>query len=134
MKALKLIVINALVFAALLGGVELYFRIRHPSPDPATQNALWQNFHTYVMFLTGTGHYTRWIDRNADRDYAADVQTNSLGFNDRHEFSYTKPYAKAPNERVVLFTSGSAGWGVGATSNEATVAGRIQFHLNELQH
>lgn len=134
MKAFKLIVINALVFVALLGGLELYFRIRHPSPDPATQNALWQNFHTYVMFLTGQGRYTAWTNRNTGRDYPADVQTNSLGFNDRHEFSYTKAYAKAPKERVVLFTSGSAGWGVGATTNEATVAGRLQHHLNALQH
>jgi hypothetical protein len=38
------------------------------------------------------------------------------------------PYNKAANERVVLFASGSAGWGVGSTSNETTVAGRMEHY------
>jgi hypothetical protein len=61
------------------------------------------------------------------------VRTNSLGYNDRHEFIVGQTYKKAANEKVVLFTGGSAAWGVGATSTDRTVAGRMEYYLNSLQ-
>ena len=44
-----------------------------------------------------------------------------------------RSYKKAANEKVVLFTGGSAAWGVGATATDRTVAGRMQYYLNTLQ-
>jgi len=63
----------------------------------------------------------------------ADLKGNNQGFNDKHDFSLTEPYRKAGNERVVLFTGGSTAWGVGATSVETTIAGRMELHLNAMQ-
>ena len=135
LKKSRVVAINAIVFIALLGSLELYYRFRHPgaTADFPDHNGLWQKFQSYVMITTAPGPYKQWFDKFKNENYSADVVTNSLGFNDRHEFDYTKPYHKAPNERVVLFTSGSAGWGVGSTSNETTVAGRMQHYLNTLQ-
>jgi hypothetical protein len=62
------------------------------------------------------------------------VRTNSLGYNDPHEFIVGRPNKKAANEKVVLFTGGSAAWGLGATATDRTVAGRMQYHLNTLQN
>ena len=47
--------------------------------------------------------------------------------------AWASPYKKAANEKVVLFTGGSAAWGVGATATDRTVAGRMQYYLNTLQ-
>ena len=47
--------------------------------------------------------------------------------------SWASTYKKAANEKVVLFTGGSAAWGVGATATDRTVAGRMQYYLNTLQ-
>jgi lysophospholipase L1-like esterase len=132
-RTVRIIFINAIVFIALLGAIELFYRVWRPSPAEGN-NGLWQNFHTYVMFLTAPGTYNAWTNQNTKEIYPANVVTNSLGFNDHHEFAYTGRYEKAPNERVVLFTSGSTGWGVGATSTDTTVSGRMQFYLNSLQN
>ena len=51
----------------------------------------------------------------------------------RHEFIVGRPYKKAANEKVVLFTGGSTAWGVGATATDRTVAGRMEYYLNTLQ-
>src|SRR5262245_58876776 len=135
LRAMMVVAINAIVFVALVGGVELYYRIKNPAADSEfpDNNGLWQKFHSYVMIATAPGRYRQWADTFKNQVYPADVVTNSLGFNDRREFDYTKPYQKAANERVVLFTSGSAGWGLGATSNETTIPARMQHYLNTLQ-
>jgi len=134
MRRAVVIAVNVVAFLALLGAIELYFRLWHPAAATlADQNALWQRFQPYVMHLTGAGTYDRWINSFTGELYGANVKTNSLGFNDGRELSYTHPYAKAPNERVVLFTGGSSAWGVGATANDTTIAARMQFHLNSLQ-
>jgi hypothetical protein len=129
---LKLVLVNLAVFLALLAGLEVYYRLAHPRED-LLANALWQSFHSYVMFLAAPGEYKTWTNRNTGRSYAAQVRTNGLGFNDRHEFDYAAPYAKASNEKTVLFTGGSAAWGIGATSTQATIAGRMEHHLNAMQ-
>jgi hypothetical protein len=51
----------------------------------------------------------------------------------RQEVDFSRLRSKAENERVVLFTGGSAAWGVGATSNETNIAGRMQAILNGKQ-
>jgi hypothetical protein len=135
LHGLRVVVINLIVLAGLLGAVEIYFRLAYPPQiNPfADNNGLWQSFHAYTMSMAAAGRYRQWRNAFTGQVYPADVATNSLGFNDRREFDYDKPYHKAANERVVLFTSGSAGWGVGATSTDTTVAGRMQYHLNTLQ-
>jgi hypothetical protein len=130
-----IVVVNCLVLIALLGAIELFYRLKSPtSPDEdATTNGLWQKYAPYVMFEAAPGSYSRWTNKFTGKTYQADVKTNSLGFNDPHEFSYDKPYQKASNERTVLFSGGSAAWGVGATAIATTVAGRTQYYLNSMQ-
>jgi hypothetical protein len=129
------VVINIVVLIALLGAIELYYRIWHPvsANEFPDQNGLWQKFHSYTMIMTAPGRYRQWENTFTHEIYSANVVTNSLGFNDPREFDYTTLYKKAANERVVLFSSGSVGWGVGSTSTDTTVAGRMQYYLNTLQ-
>jgi len=129
------VVVNCVVLVALLVSVELYYRWKYsgaPAQFPTT-NGLWQKYAPYVMFLTAPGTYTAWTDTFTGKNFPAHVVTNSLGFNDPHEFDYDKPYQKAPNERVVLFSGGSVAWGVGSTSTATTIAGRMQYYLNTAQ-
>jgi hypothetical protein len=128
-------IVNAAIFLILLVMVEGAFRLwERPKTVPSSiPNPIEHRFHAYMTSMVAPGRYSRWHNVLTGEDYPANIVTNSLGFNDHHEFSYTKPYAKAPNERVVLFVSASAGWGVGATSTDATIPGRMQFHLNGMQ-
>lgn len=135
-RGVRVVAINFIILLVMLGAVELYFRLRYLGtisefPD---NNGLWQKFHSYTMIMTAPGNYRKWVNTFTKETYRADVVTNSLGFNDRHEFDYTKPYKKVANEQVVLFTSGSAGWGLGASSTDTTVPARMQYYLNTLQH
>lgn len=132
-RGVVIVVVNVMVFAGLCGAVELYFRLRHPAEARLPANALWQVFRPYVMFTTTPGHYPGWQNEFTGKTIASTVTTNSLGFNDPHEFSYTKPYQKEPNEKVVLFTGGSSAWGVGSSATDKTVAGRMQYYLDTSQ-
>ncbi|HUP58236.1 MAG TPA: acyltransferase [Bdellovibrionota bacterium] len=50
-------------------------------------------------------------------------RTNNYGFLTRQDFQpFNGHWKKAPNERVVLLTGGSAAWGQGASSNETSMA------------
>lgn len=133
LQGILIVSVNLLVFAALCGAVEIYFRIHDPGPAEAPPNALWQTVQPYVMFTTVPGNYPGWKSEFTGDVIASTVSTNSLGFNDPHEFSYTKPYTKAPNEKVILLTGGSAAWGLGATATDKTIAGRMQYYLNAAQ-
>jgi hypothetical protein len=135
LRGIFVVAVNLIVLVALLGTIELYFRWRYPAdPDQfVATNGLWQKFAPYTMFLTAPGTYIGWKNEFTDEAIPAHVVTNSLGFNDTHEFDYSKPYRKAANERVVLFTGGSVAWGLGSTSTETTIAGRMQYYLNNAQ-
>jgi hypothetical protein len=134
LKACLIVTINLAVFVSLLAGIETYYRVWHPpQPSFADNNGLWQVFRPYVMFTSSPGVYKVWHNDLTNEHYPANVVTNSLGFNDPREFSLTQRYVKATNERVVLFTSGSVGWGVGATATDKTIAGRMEHYLNTLQ-
>jgi len=133
-RKLFVVGINLLVFLVLLSSIELYYRIWPPNvlADPSP-NRLWQKFRAHVTLTVAPGTYDRWFNTFTKQSFPADIVTNSLGFNDRREFEYSKPYVRAANERIVLFTSASAGWGIGSTSDETTVAGQMQHYLNALQ-
>jgi hypothetical protein len=85
------------------------------------------------MFVTAPGTYSAWTNTFTGESFPAHIVTNSLGFNDRREFDFTQLHDKAPNEKIVLFTGGSVAWGVGATSTDKTIAGRMEHYLNSLQ-
>ena len=132
-NAIRLVAVNLIVLIVLLGGIEFYFRHWGHEQRNDLPNGLWQTFQPYVMITTAPGDYLEFFNTFTNETYRSTVRTNSLGFNDRHEFSLTSPYKKAANEKVVLFTGGSAAWGVGATATDRTVAGRMQYYLNTLQ-
>src|ERR1700730_5986533 len=132
-NAIWVVAVNLIVLAVMLGGVEFYFRHWGHEQQKELVNGLWQSFQPYVMITTAPGDYPRFSNTFTKQTYRSTVRTNSLGYNDMHEFSLTRPYEKAANEKVVLFTGGSAAWGVGATATDRTVAGRMQYYLNTLQ-
>jgi hypothetical protein len=132
-NAIGVVAVNLIVFIVLLGGIEFYFRHWGHEQKKDLPNGLWQSFQPYVMITTAPGDYRRFSNRFTKENFSSTVRTNSLGYNDPHEFSLTRPYKKAANEKVVLFTGGSAAWGVGATATDRTVAGRMQYYLNTLQ-
>src|SRR5580700_736164 len=132
-NAIRVVAVNLIVLIVLLGGIEFYFRHWGHEKQDKLLNGLWQTFQPYVMITTAPGDYREFSNTFTNERYRSTVRTNSLGFNDRHEFDLSSPYKKAANERVVLFTGGSAAWGVGATATDRTVAGRMEYYLNTLQ-
>jgi hypothetical protein len=132
-SAIRLVAVNLIVLVVLLGGIEFYFRHwGHEQPNNF-KNGLWQTFQPYVMITTAPGDYLQFFNTFTSETYPSTVRTNSLGYNDRHEFIVGQTYKKAAKEKVVLFTGGSAAWGVGATATDRTVAGRMEYYLNTLQ-
>jgi hypothetical protein len=130
-----IVAVNIIVFLGLLAAVEAYFRLWGHEQTEASTEQLPQAFQPYVMFTTAAGQHDEWsTNRFTDQKFVSSIRTNSLGFNDRREFSLTKPYKKQLDEKIVLFTGGSAAWGVGATATDRTIAGRMEHHLNALQH
>ncbi len=132
-NAIRVVTVNLIVLIVLLGGMEFYFRHGGHEQQDNLLNGLWQSFQPYVMVTTAPGDYRQFFNTFTNETYRSTVRTNSLGYNDRHEFVVGRPYKKAANEKVVLFTGGSAAWGVGATATDRTAAGRMQYYLNSLQ-
>jgi len=132
-NAIRVVAVNLIVLIVLLGSIEFYFRHWGHEKQERLVNGLWQSFQPYVMIATAPGDYPQFANTFTHENYRSTVRTNSLGYNDPHEFIVGKSYKKAADEKVVLFTGGSAAWGVGATATDRTVAGRMQFYLNTLQ-
>jgi hypothetical protein len=133
-NATRVVAVNLIVLVLLLGGIEFYARHwGHEQQEKKLVNGLWQTFQPYVMITTAPGDHLEYFNTFTKETYPSRVRTNSLGYNDRHEFIVGRPYKKAANEKVVLFTGGSAAWGVGATATDRTVAGRMEYYLNTLQ-
>jgi hypothetical protein len=132
-NAIGVVAVNLIVLIVLLGGIEFYFRHWGHEQQDNLLNGLWQSFQPYVMVTTAPGDYRQFFNTFTNETYRSTVRTNSLGYNDRHEFIVGRPYKKAANEKVVLFTGGSAAWGVGATATDRTAAGRMEYYLNSLQ-
>ena len=132
-NAIRVVTVNLIVLVVLLGGIEFYFRHWVNEKPDGLLNGLWQSFQPYVMVTTAPGEYRQFFNTFTNETYRSTVRTNAEGYNDRHEFVVGQTYKKAANEKVVLFTGGSAAWGVGATATDRTVAGRMQYYLNTLQ-
>jgi hypothetical protein len=134
-QKLKLVAVNLLVFIGLLAALELYFRVIKPVPSAySIANGVQLYLQPYVMFSSPPhAHYGAWVNSFTNSSFKADVTANNQGYNDKHEFSLSEPYHKAENERVVVFTGGSTAWGVGATTGDMTIAGRMEHYLNSAQ-
>jgi len=132
-NAIKVVAVNLIVLVVLSGGIEFYFRHWGHEQQDKLKNGLWQTFQPYVMVTTAPGDYQEFFNSFTNEIVRSTVRTNSLGYNDWHEFIVGHSYKKAANEKVVLFTGGSAAWGVGATATDRTVAGRMEYYLNSLQ-
>jgi hypothetical protein len=132
-NAIRVVAVNLIVLFVLLGGIEFYFRHWGIEKHDKLINGLWQSFQPYVMITTAPGDYPQFTNTFTQETYRSTVRTNSLGYNDPHEFIVGHAYKKTADEKVVLFTGGSAAWGVGATATDRTVAGRMQYYLNTRQ-
>ena len=132
-KTTGVIAVNIVVFVALLVCIELYYRLRMTESAEKFPKGLWQTFQPYVMVTTAPGQYYQFANEFTKKKFISSIKTNSFGFNERREYSLTSVYAKEPSEKLVLFTGGSAAWGVGATATDKTVAARMEYYLNQSQ-
>lgn len=133
-SAIAIVVVNCAVLAVCLAVIEFGFRFNESSESAGAPTTQWLKFTPFMMFTNPhvSGGY-QWKDAIHDQVISSKIVNNQLGFAMREEVDFSKVRPKAENERVVIFTGGSAAWGVGATSNEANVAGRLQSILNESQ-
>lgn len=132
-KGLKLVVVNLLVFAVILLLIEGGFRL-FCSETVNAGNAMWFQYKPYVMFANSEAICTKWFNKHTNKVVEANIRTNSDGFVMKNNLDYTTERFKSINEKVVLFTGGSVAWGVGASSNEKTIAYQLERLLNEAQN
>jgi hypothetical protein len=140
-KGATVVVVNLVVLAVLLGLIELGFRLAYKEPanalasDNSRPTIQWAQFAPFVMFRDP--HYPgggrRWDDVFHDQIIIAKMDNNQLGFAMREEVDFVTVRPKAENERVIVLSGASALWGVGATSIDTNIAGRLQAILNERQ-
>ena len=131
----KLITINVLIFVFLLAGIEIFFRLFVTEKGNAT-GLNWQTLRPYVMF--STPHVASkgfvWDDQYHKRQIGAQISNDQFGFAMTEDVSLSRIRPKAENERVVVFSGGSAAWGVGASSDATTIAGQLESKLNAAQN
>lgn len=135
-KAAKLILINLLVFTILCCFIELGFRlsISYKMPSKQEDNPIDLKFLPYVMFGGPPNHiFSVWVNKYTKETIKSVIKTNSLGIPNDMDFGFNTSYHKQENEKTVLFTGGSAAWGVGASSNSTTITGRLASLLNRAQ-
>ena len=130
---LKVVLINLAVLAGILGLFEYGYRYFHQVPAAVDNYAIWLTFQPYVMFSNPKKHYPKWKNTFSNSFVDTDVASNNYGFTDRDDFDITKPYLKAANEKVVLFTGGSTAWGVGASHNANIIHEKMAAFLNSAQ-
>lgn len=133
---IKRAAIQILIFVALCGITEAtarlweYFR---RNPDRNLQLYL----HPYMMFTAQSGGGFIWQNIITNTRVPSTVVFNNYGFAERFNYSlipdaeYLRQHGKKPGERIVLITGGSVVHGVGATSNDNTIAQQLMRHLNE---
>lgn len=139
-RGAAVMLINLAVLACLLVVSEGLARLLLSDHDPERKtdtqygNPFWFQFQPYLMFSMDKDVDIRFKNGRLPGDIEiGHLKTNNMGFRmaDPVRFDTVRP--KARNERVVLFTGGSAAWGAGATANENTLAERMQTILNESQ-
>ena len=132
MKTFRLVAVNALIFLALLAGLELFFRVKGSPANAAIEQPNGMQLHIlpYVMFANEPhSRYSVWQNIFTGQNEKADIRVNNEGYNDPHDFDWRTPYTKAANEKVILLVGGSTVWGVGSTGFATTIAGALQTEL-----
>lgn len=134
------ILVNVGVLAAMLLACEGMVRLFVPDRDPEramdTQygNPFWFQFQPFLMFSMDADVDIKFKNGRLPGDIEiGHLKTNNMGFRISQPVRFDTVRKKASNERVVLFTGGSAAWGAGASSNDKTIAERLEAHLNESQ-
>jgi hypothetical protein len=131
-----IILIQLVLVAVLVGALEFGARRWEPSfkrPQVDLQLLL----RPYMMFSSGPGRDLVWQDILSKKPVPSTMEFNNFGFAERFDYNmvpdatYLAAHGKKPGERIVLITGGSVVHGVGATSNDATIAGQMMRHLNE---
>jgi hypothetical protein len=139
---LFVIAINLLVFVGLLVTAELVYRAVATSKRIASNNEdnplrfFWTMYRPFVMFTATSLQNRLFVNvykQGKESKFVGKFILNSDGFVMNHELDFSKAYPKAANERFILFTGGSAAWGVGATSDHNTVPARMEYYLNRYQ-
>src|SRR5262245_9820150 len=128
--------INFAILGLCLALIEFGFRVANTNESGGGRSLQWLQFSPFMMFTLHpdpSSNVYEWHDQFHKQSIHAKIFTNRLGFAMRQEVDFSRLRSKAENERVVLFTGGSAAWGVGATSNETNIAGRMQAILNGKQ-
>jgi hypothetical protein len=134
-RAAITVIINVVVLCVLLAGVEAIYRFRQKDAgDHSGFQGIQLHLVPYVMVAGDRRKYMQWVDEFTGKLIPTTIESNNLGFNDRHDFNMLETYKKAANERVVVLTGASEAWGVGATSTENAIAGRTEYYLNSIQH
>lgn len=133
----KTILIQIVVFIVLLGVVEGVFRLMEDSfKKPFVALNLILHPYPYMMFGSRPGDGFTWLNVFTKENVPSKIVFNNYGFAERYDYTmipdteYLKKHGKKPGEKIVLITGGSVVHGVGATDNEKTIAGRMQYHLN----
>ena len=136
----KTVIFSLIPVALLLLVLEITGRIIYPfDPDGRALVKADRDPRISLSYLSGDGRgetilydihrkqsryvpFLGWIgEQNTD---LTTIKTNAAGFRD-------KPIQpRKANERRILITGGSTAWGLGASSNEATVAGALERLLN----
>ena len=134
-KGAAVVAVNLVVLAVLLTAIEIGFRLTDRAPNETGATIQWAEFAPFVMFRDP--HYPgggrRWDDVFHDQIIIAKIDNNLQGFAMREEVDFAQARPKGANERVVVLSGASALWGVGATSSDTSIAGRLQAILNERQ-
>jgi hypothetical protein len=134
-RAAITVIINVVVLCVSLAGVEAIYRFRQKDAgDHSGFQGIQLHLVPYVMVAGDRRKYMQWVDEFTGKPIPTTIESNNLGFNDRHDFNMLETYKKEANERVVILTGASEAWGVGATSTENAIAGRTEYYLNSIQH
>lgn len=135
---MTLIAVNSAVALVLLSCCELVAR-QLESKEKTKE--LTMQFHPYIMYTVNLAELPRvsWSDDYTGQTIPTTMHVNNFGFADDFDFTqtpsadYLKQFGKKKNERIIALTGGSAAQGIGATSNENAIGGRLEFYLNHAQ-
>jgi hypothetical protein len=131
----------AVVCSTLLGlvAIEGASRLLEEKPKAAALDRL--SLRPWPYMVTVGPHFGNptWWNTETATNIPSRMAFNNLGFTNERDFAfppdrkYLDTFGKKPGEKLVVMTGGSAAHGVGATSNEATIAGQLEKLLNERQ-
>jgi hypothetical protein len=126
--------VNVVVFLVLVGLAEVGFGLLYDQPNVHSYHH-WQRFRPFVMFANPhvpSGRFN-FKDHYANKVIPSIIPNNTEGFAMAEEVSLSKRRGKGVTERVVVLTGGSAAWGVGASSYESSIAGKLESLLDAAQ-